>query len=95
MPYYNHNHKPQYHKPYRPAHDCSKSVISAIRRANNEWIISDSEANKMINYVTTHHFFQSPAQAIHAVIDYNVKRGGSNENTRNQIWNLLRRNTKR
>lgn len=86
--YTHHNYTNHYHNLKR---DCTKSVISVINRAYRETsILTSYDAQKMINYVTLHQFRQSPAQAMHSIINtYENTSILSSYDARNQLWNIL------
>ena len=87
--YTHHNHFNHYH----PKRDCTTSIISVINRAYRETsILSSYDAQKMINYVTSHRFGQSPAQAMHSISNtYENTSILSSYDARNQLWNILHR----
>lgn len=93
--HYNHHNKNHYNNRsksyYPPRRDCTKSVVSAINRAYREVssFYSD-DANHMISYVNSHHFSQSPAQALHSVIDsYHRISSFYSDDVKRQMWKVL------
>ena len=89
--YYN-NYRRNHNTMRRPAHrDCSMSVMAAIDRAYREIssFYSD-DVTKMMNFVNTHHFHQSPAPALHGIINaYHKISGFYSDDAKRQMWNVL------